>query len=460
MASVGKNIRAQLLRHRLRRDFTYFARYLGYRLEWFHIKMVAMAEKHRYVAILAPRGHGKSELMSVLYPLWWAVRYNGKEILIVSSTFAQSKKIIERVKEKIDDDTFLRALLKPSGREDTWSAQELHTRTGCKIIARPFQPSIRGLHVDLAVCDDILQDTDYSVTRSKEIFNSVVMPTVQTKKGKLIVVGTPMAENDIFADFMSTDKYTQFMTQRFAAIYEGRVLWPSRFSPEDLKNLQQNMSVFAWYREYLCQPIPAGALLFREEDVSACIDPALRPVPRALDGYVYYAGIDLAAGADDYTVVTVVGQKQDTQQRKYIVQYIYRTRDRISPTDLVKLLHELDEEFDFAAISIEVTGLGQGYYAQIANDPILAAKVRPFETRRRSKERILSQLEVAIRNRWIVLPDDEDLYKELTSIGLHRVGNNIRLEALRGHDDMVMSLALAYDAAINGAPWAVFIDEL
>lgn len=457
---MSKNIRAQLLRHRLRRDFTYFARYLGYRLAWFHVEMVALAEKHRYVAILAPRGHGKSELMSVLYPLWWAVRYNNKEILIVSSTFAQSKKIIERIKEKVDDDAYLRALLKPRGREDVWSAQELHTKTGCKIIARPFQPSIRGLHVDLAVCDDILQDTDYSVTRSKEIFNSVIMPTVQTKKGKLIVVGTPMAENDIFADFMSEDKYTQFVTRRFAAIYEGRVLWPDRFTPQDLENLKNNMSVFAWFREYLCKPIPAGALLFREEDVQACIDPTIRPAPRARDGYAYYAGIDLAAGADDYTVITVLGAKADGDRPVYAVHYIYRTRDRIAPTELVRLLSELDEEFNFSAIQIEVTGLGQGYYAELVKDPRLSAIVHSFETKRRSKERILSQLEVAIRNRWLRLPDDTDLYHELTSIGLHKVGDRIRLEALRGHDDMVMSLALAYDAAINAAPFRAFFDEI
>jgi hypothetical protein len=182
-------------KERIKNDLPFFCeRVLGLELSSFHREQLEMLDQ-RYVCIISPRGHLKTTLFSIAYPIWKLWKEENIEICLTSSTIDQSRKTLEKVHSAIEENEFLRELM-PTDRKSSWNRFELTCKNRNKYFIKPFNSTIRGTHVNYCICDDILREGN-TQEQIKEIFWSIIFPIVQTKRGQLMVVGTPMTENDL-----------------------------------------------------------------------------------------------------------------------------------------------------------------------------------------------------------------------------------------------------------------------
>ncbi|MFO7968326.1 MAG: hypothetical protein R6U44_12075, partial [Archaeoglobaceae archaeon] len=78
--------RLQLLAHPAN-----LAKYLGYEVAWHHQSILDHMINYKKTLDLAPRGHGKSTVGTVIYCLWKVLINPNVRILIVSNTDRQAK---------------------------------------------------------------------------------------------------------------------------------------------------------------------------------------------------------------------------------------------------------------------------------------------------------------------------------------------------------------------------------
>ena len=400
------------------------------------------------VFIQAHRGSGKSEL-NVSFVIWLLLTKGSNkaqpyQICLVSATDTQMKKLFQRIKNYVEAVPMLRQYLYPNNiHQAKWNESEIVTKNNVQLIGRPMGSSIRGLHVDIAVLDDVLADELADIEGSKDIFTGVVSPIVRTKKGRLIVVGTPMSYDDLFSDLWDIEKYPGASLGFYPMLKaDGSVLWKERFSKDEAENIEKNMGPIKWSREYMLKPIGAGAMLFDEQLVKACVDKDCKFINKQ-DGTQYYMGCDVAlssAKSADFSCFVVVEKTEGEPLRVVDIWHEHG----VPMDEQIKVIGNLHDQYGFSQILVEKVGLSYGMVEQLQSEPKTRAVTIEFVTNQKNKEDILSRLHVLMKNKQLRIPPDDLLLKELYTFGVKKKKDGHQTyETLGKHDDMVMALAMA-----------------
>jgi len=433
-----------------RYDFEYFIKeILQHEFANHHQRIMDNMTQNKRSVTVIPRGHGKT-FMAIDRALHYITYHENKQVVIISSSREQSTKVLETMKTVIKDTPTLH-FLKPDPTIDeveewemTWSRLEIATSTGCRVFVRPFNSAIRGLHVDLCICDDVLRDDKkvLSDERAKYIFFNVVSPIVNTKKGDIAVLGTLQADTDLLMQLMKIDGYSKL---HLSAVINDQPLWPERFSMEDLKRIREEIGAFAYTQEYLCQIISDDTSWFNTNDIKAAIGDCLSNKPK--DGWNYYLGVDVAmseATTADYSVFTVIGYNYETDF--YEVTKIIREKG-LSTKQHIERIEELDKDYDLDTIWIESNSIAQGVVREATDK--WPNKAEGFHTGGKNKPEILGHLEAAFNKGIIKIPNNQTLITELMRFRAYKKGDKYKIEGVGAHDDMVMSLAIAYENALE-----------
>ena len=164
----------------------FMERVLGYEYKPkdFHIEWFNAFLNNKRSCIVAPRGHGKTEVLGVAFFCYIALFKQNKTMILISKTLDMSKEIMRRVKNTIDNNELLLSL-KPDRYENIWTKTEIHTSTGCILICRPYGKNIRSWHVNYVLLDEAAFYED------KSSFYFDILPVVNTHDGNLMVISTP-----------------------------------------------------------------------------------------------------------------------------------------------------------------------------------------------------------------------------------------------------------------------------
>ena len=286
-----------------------FAEYvLGLDVKPFHKEWLDLVLNNRYSVITAPRGHGKTFMLGVVYPLWIVTYQHDKQVMIVGEALDRhAKPILKQIKNMIHSTSVLSDLV-PKEASAVWSKEEIDLSTGSTIFVRPNTSSIRGSHVDYVICDEV------SLYQDHDVFYSCIIPATTNKKGKICSIGTPMTDLDLLAELHRNE---QFASAEYAAIVNPgeknqRPLWPERFPLDELANLRLSMGNLKFEREYMCKKIPSETQLLPMEILESNFLLDVPFVDRGEDQGIYFVGGDLAISQEksaDQTVFTVVEKK-------------------------------------------------------------------------------------------------------------------------------------------------------
>ena len=443
-------------------DFEVFFKYvIGAEISEFHRKLIRhITENHRSLVMIA-RGHGKS-FTSAAYVVWYVWRNENKEVLIVSSSLDQSTKYLLRIKEFIEDNELLTGL-KPSElntasldmeeRDFKWSSQEIWTTTGCKIYVRPFNSTIRGLHVDLLIADDIIRDVDNSTQeeKAKYLWNDVVFPTTTTRKAKIIVLGTPITATDLLSDLANSGAFAVLKLPAVVLDEKGEwkePLWKEKFTLEDLKQIRNAIGYSAFSKEYLLVPISSGEQYFPMEYVEKAIDKRLDNVGYEPE-YAHYIGVDVAlskAKSSDYTAMVVIRDNEGVYEVVDIV------RGKFSESQILGQLERLYEKYKPHLIGVELAPISYGLVEKLQEHEVFKGRIEPLKHTKQAKEMRYSLLQGLITQDppKVRIPENDILLKEFQSFKVVRKGGRYTLEGVGEHDDVLDALSFAVEIAYHG----------
>lgn len=404
-------------------------------------------------AVMAPRGHSKTYSWTIFPILWVCYKESGKQVILSSASHTQSKDILQDIKRIIQRNEALN-FLEPSTEnlaeldtdlydsEGAWSATEILTTTDVRVSIKTFSDSIRSSHVSYVFLDDVLSN-DMSVEKEKDVFYSTLTPIIENSGGTMQIVGTPLEYNDLMMELMDKDN---FYSKRYTAYDPDtqEVLWPDNWTYDALMEKKKEIGSTRFAQEYMTNPMSVDEQFFDDHVIESSLGSEWMHNPHDgdHDDWNYFLGVDVALqdGADaDYTVFTVLGQPQDGG-----IHLVNVEREKgMSPNTIAKKVDDLDNFYHFQSGFVEKNAIGEGVWKTIKEKCSVSGRVEGFDTTRKTRPEILSNLQAALGRGKLLLHDFDALLREMRGFRMNKKG---KLEG-RKHDDTVMSLAIALRAA-------------
>ena len=413
----------------------------------FHYELVELAESHRRLAVLAPRDHLKSTILSQLHPLYHAA-YQPRGFvprqLLVADTGPQAKENLDYIKQFIECNEWLRHL-KPEGRTG-WTRTSIQLTNGSIIRVKGFGSPVRGSHYDRVVGDDILGDTQrFSFDFIRRFIKRVITPMVK-KGGDLHWVGTPQHFNDPLMELMENPAYHGVKYQAVLDWDRHVVLWPEGWDWDGLMSVREEIGTVAFSQEYQCEPVDDSSSLFPWSVLESSFAPNMS-LQGAYDGeFPVYAGVDVAKSARigaDWWVAVVFAVDEDMNRTLLAIE-----RERgLSLPEQVQRIDSLHRRYRPEAITVEANAF-QSFVAEEVKR-LTDAPVRPHVTHREKsdlKDGVPGMM-VLFENGKYRIPRKTERDRAITDVLLRELNHmgweGAKVKGKGAHDDCVMALWLA-----------------
>lgn len=341
--------------------------------------------KSKFVAIAAPRGHGKSTAVTYAYLLAEVLFRKSKYVLIVSDSFSQAGLFLGDVIKELRDNEDIHGLfgeiefVKQTEDDIICKFSDGYT---FRIQAKGSEQKLRGLkwlnrRPDLVICDDMESDEQVLNKERREKFRrwfySALIPCLSAT-GKIRVVGTILhmdsllerlmpeqqlaAQGSKFLQNLVTDSLKQtasrptpWLSVKYRAHTDDfkEILWPDRWSKESLieRKAQYSMQGLSdsYSQEMLNIPLDDANSFFKKQDFHP-----LKELDRKKK-LNYYIAADVAVSQkqySDYTVFAVAGM--DDEGRLQCVNII---RDRLDAKQIVETILALQRLYKPELFGIE-----------------------------------------------------------------------------------------------------------
>ena len=153
----------------------------------------------------------------------------------------------------------------------TWEEGEFVTRSEVAFFARGRGQSPRGLRYrshrpDYVVIDDLdddeLVESPARVTKLFDWVRSALFGTLDGGRGRFIMVGNLIAKNSVLAKWC--DIKSVHVTKVNIYDSKGGISWASKWTPQEVKDIEDVVGYRAFQKEYMNNPIIEGAI-FRNE---------------------------------------------------------------------------------------------------------------------------------------------------------------------------------------------------
>jgi len=281
--------------------------------------------------------------------------------------------------------------------------------------------SIRGEAFDLVIVDE-------AAMVREETYTDVILPTLADRSGRVLLISTPKGRNWFWREW-----------QRGRSGQPGYASFQAPTSANPIPSIKQaaelareRVSNRTYRQEWLAEFVEDGGGVFRGVRAAATVAPGTQRV----DGHTYVIGADWGR-SNDYTVFTVVDattRQVVAVDRSNQVEYsVQRGR-----------LKNLVQQWRASMVVAEVNAMGQPIVEMLIRDGL---PVKPFVTTNASKSVIIDALALALERGELQLLQFEPLLDELEAFEVDRTpsGSTRYGAPSGGHDDCVMSLAMAYD---------------
>lgn len=192
--------------------------------------------KKYYFVRAAPRGHGKSQIISFLYPIWCAVHGYAKNILIVSDTAEQAQQFIMAIKDEFDENELL---IEVYGNKAgaVWAQSKIVTKDKIQIVGKGAGQKLRGIKYrhyrpDVIVIDDLENDENVETEgqRAKLLnwFQKALLPCGSPNE-KVFYIGTILNYESLLNRILTAPEYSMWDRKRYQAVIEfsKSPLWDS-----------------------------------------------------------------------------------------------------------------------------------------------------------------------------------------------------------------------------------------
>ena len=443
----------------------------------------------KQVAIILPRGHGKTILTkaSILKDFLFCSPDDMLFYAWVSATQKLAVGNLDYVKYHLENNPKIQYYFgDQKGRK--WTEEDIELKNGCKLISKSNVTGIRGgakLHkrYDLIILDDFEHEentiTKDARDKNANLVTAVVYPALEPETGRIRVNGTPVHYDSFINNLLVNSAKAKNDNKDFAwkvitykAIdSDGRFLWSSFFTP---KIMEQKKKFYydsgqpsKFYQEYFMQVQSEEDAIWRQQDVRYFngyfeVDKDDKVGYLCLEGkdkipVNTFIGCDPATDIDtktsDFSVMMVIAV--DNNRNVYILEY---ERHRSIPTlgskydgalDIKKMgvvdyIIELYEKYNCTSATVEDVAMNRSVFQALNEErkrlnrfDIAVIPSKPGGHQKRN--RIYSGLNGRFSMGLIHIRDNMfDLINEIVTFG-----------AKMAHDDTIEAL---YYACLNSFP--------
>jgi phage FluMu gp28-like protein len=283
--------------------------------------------------------------------------------------------------------------------------------------------SLRGEGLDFVVLDEC-------AFLKEEAWTEVLRPALADKQGGALFISTPKGRNWFYAIHQRANYDDTWKSFHFTS-YDNPFVANS-----ELDAAKEQLPELVYRQEILAEFLTDGLSVFRGIVEAATAPRQNGPTPNS----TYVAGVDWALSTD-FTVLTIV----DATARA--VAYV----DRFNGIDYSlqrQRIAVVCERFGVTSVLAEENAMGKPNNDELRR---MGLPVRDFTTTNASKAELIERLAADFEKGNIKILNDPLLIAELQSFGAERMaGGMTRYSAPSGmHDDMVMSLALSWYAAVK-----------
>jgi hypothetical protein len=425
-------------------DIFFFAEnVLGNTIKEFHREWLTGVRDRKRIAIIGPRGFGKTYSCIITYYIWKAYTQPGWEGIIISKSERQAKKVVREIRKLMMNNELLYSSLPKAQLADDladFNKTDVEITNESRILCRPANEAVLGEHPHCVAIDEGAKfevDDDW--------FESTVTPIVHEKQGQIILISTPEGMNGFFYKAITSGVYTVITTPALGK--DGHSVWPDKFSDEYLTTIRTEIGERMFQKEYQCDFASQEGQVFPDELVQACIgDKNHRfllnhPYPFN-DKKVRFMGVDWAQKRD-YTVMVIVEKNVNNDGP---IEVINITRLRKVPWQALE--HKFEEVFNLylpRMVFMDATTIGSELYDKFRSRglPILNFNFT------KDKGDLVKFSQALLEGGGVELPNSPELIDEFKCYWstVTKQTQREKFGAIRGHDDIVTALLLALKAA-------------
>ncbi|MFN8180153.1 MAG: phage terminase large subunit [bacterium] len=350
-------------------------RVLGYTLRPFHRALLAFQSAARDACLqLAPRGFGKSTILTIARAVFEVLRNPDVRILIASNTQLQAEVFLREIKAHFELNERLRESFGDFVDERKWDLREIVVkprRSAAKestITCVGVGGPVASRHYDLILADDLVDEensrTELQRDRVKTWHYKTLLPCLEPN-GRLLLLGTRYHYLDLYGHLLKNELAERHQVVR-AIAPDGTTPWPEKFSLEWLEERRAQMGSAIFASQYQNDTELMKGNIFREEwfrFYEQPLDPA---------GFDYWIGCDPAAtradvlgkaSTSDYWTAVVGARERkdgDYARETYVIEV---WRGRCTKQEYVDKLRVLNERYRPIEVLVE-TVAAQEFLAQ------------------------------------------------------------------------------------------------
>lgn len=376
----------------------------------------------RFKVVACGRRFGKTETGKILLieraltgrVCWW-----------ISPTFRMADDVWRSLKATLegmmlDKNESMRRLTLPGGGE-------------IRVQSGHAPDALRGSGLDLAVLDE-------AAYLHPDVWHAAIRPALADRRGEALFLSSPRGRNWFWGLYMlgQNPQHADWKSWRFPTTANPLI------DPAEIEAQRDLLPDHLFRQEYLAEFLQDAGGVFRNVEAAATVEPGGDPSP----GAQIVFGVDWGR-SNDYTAIAVLdaqsGQVLALDRFNLIGWELQRGR-----------LANLAAQWRPDAIWAEANSIGGPNIEALQSEglPVIA-----FTTTARSKGPLIEALALAIERGDIALLRDPVLIEELQAYSLERLpSGGFRYSAPPGgHDDTVISVALAWHGATHGSAGISFV---
>ena len=341
---------------------------------------IEQGDKDRICVNIPPR-HGKSQLVSIMFPAWYLGRNPGKKVMMVSHTTDLAVDFGRKVRNLIATDDYKAIFPTVSLAVDSKSAGRWNTSVGGEYYACGIGSSIAGRGADLLLIDDPHSEQDV-INGNFDVFAKAYdwftygARTRLMPGGSVAIVQTRWHMDDltgrVVVDMSQNDKADQYEIVEFPAIlevprkkgsgYTEKPLWPEFFDLNALHRTKASMPTFQWNAQYQQEPTAEEASIVKREWWQSWGDEA-----PPLCEYIIMS-LDAAAESHnraDFTALTTWGVFLNEHTGAHNIILLNSIKKRLEFPELKELAMEEYSSWDPDAFIVEKKSSGTALYQEM-----------------------------------------------------------------------------------------------
>ena len=233
--------------------------------------------EHTFFVLEAARGSGKTTLAVYMNAIWSIVGARQlKYVVIITRNNEQARMCMNNIKYLMLQEP-LRSDMGPfKESEGEWRSTNIDIlKYGARITILSIEQQIRGIthngtRPQLFLIDDL---ENYASAKSPEMREKIYQTLVSDimpagdKDTRYIVIGTRLHEESLIMHLKNQieDNKRDGIFRSYPIMQGNRILWPEKYSMEDIKKLKRQTDPLAWANEYMLKLIPPEDQIVKPE---------------------------------------------------------------------------------------------------------------------------------------------------------------------------------------------------